>query len=87
MWWSVARFLSPIAGRIAGQPKVAIWAAALLLLPSLLLFDTAGRVASLSRDLARIWASRGLEDEVRLPIVSSIPLDERPRSPVLHDSY
>lgn len=40
LWWSAALFLSPIAGRIAAQPVVAILAAALLLLPSFLLFDT-----------------------------------------------
>ncbi len=33
LWWSVALFLSPIAGAIAGQPAVAFLAAAVLVLP------------------------------------------------------
>jgi hypothetical protein len=40
VWWSVALFVSPIAGAIAGQPAAAFLAAAVLVLPSFVLFDT-----------------------------------------------
>ncbi len=59
LWWSVALFLSPIAGAIAGQPVVAILASAVLVLPSFVLFDTdrpwwPDRVKGLPQDQARM---------------------------------
>jgi hypothetical protein len=58
LWWSVALFVSPIAGAIAGQPAVAFLAAAVLVLPSFVLFDTdrpwwPDQVKGLPQDQAR----------------------------------
>ena len=59
LWWSVALFFSPIAGAIAGQPAVAILAAAVLVLPSFVLFDNdrpwwPDQVKGLPQDQARM---------------------------------
>jgi hypothetical protein len=59
LWWSVARFLGPIAGAIAGQPVAAIVATAVLVLPSFVLFDTdrpwwPDQVKGLPQDQARM---------------------------------
>ena len=59
LWWSVALFVSPIAGGITGDPVVAILAAAFLLLPSFVLFDTdrpwwPNQVKGLPQDQARM---------------------------------
>jgi len=40
VWWSVALFIGPIAGAIAGEATVAIVATSALILPALVVFDT-----------------------------------------------
>jgi hypothetical protein len=40
IWWAVALFVGPIAGAVANQPLVGVGIMALLVLSSLLVFDT-----------------------------------------------
>ncbi len=40
LWWSVALFVSPIVGAVTGQFPLAILTSLLLILPTLVLFDT-----------------------------------------------
>ena len=40
IWWSVALFLAPIAGAVAGQATIAAISLVVLMLPSFIFFDT-----------------------------------------------